>query len=954
MVIKSLKIEGYGELNKLTIHFNSGFNMIFGANESGKSTLTRCIAALLYGQSSLDRKGIKEKEIMRPWDGSNYRASMVYELKNKGKFRIYRDFENEKVTVTHLDTGKEITDSFSRDSNGEPGFAKEHLGIDNKCFSSTGFILQNEMSKLENGGKISNRIMSIVDQSESNISYMESTVRLKNLREEIGSEEVPWTPLGELALSVSSRESSLNEMENKQREVARLEEDRGKLQQELKDIEKEFKKLLYTRSKLELKKNQSVLDRVRQLEEEIPKTQYKIERTMRYGYITIEGRSKLFSLKSEIDSLKKLFNDIDNNREAMMNEYRRTKDELNEKEKLLSIDEDILERFNIADVPREARSSIIETKTKMLNNSREKMEEIKKQYIKEADKFSGFRNAGEYNEKVSDLETKISKKEILEMKESELERLGGELKKLNSLIMSRVLISILVMTFGGFLSIYSFTRGIFDTTFSQITSDHILFGVGLGILIFGIIYWLSSLTIRKEKTLVRNNISKRNEEIKEIKDDVISAQIGLKELFTKIGVLSVDELRSKYREFNRLKIDMETTVNLVKALEKEILSLSGDYEESLELKQVIIDLNYIKPEDKITNEVMLRLKDDYRKAGALKKKVESMRERYENLADERNEYNSKIEKLKNEIKEILTEAQVDSPEVYDEALKNIRELERNKTHINSMMDKKRLLLGEKKVSDITKKIQRLERDLVFIEKENPDFITIDVTLVDPDTITDKVEELRPRQMDITSHLSVLETRIQTIKERYLNRDHSGEYEKLKKDFQNLKKHKKAIDIAIETIKIAGREFHEKYFNPAISSAMKDVLKKITGKYEDVVINEEMHLSVRSRNNEKPVEIESLSRGTIDQVYFALRLGIAGILSKENIHLPLVMDEPFNQFDQERRERTLEILLSPGFKRQVLMFTGRKEQKNELAHILKKEKRKASLVHLGAMELIKPV
>ena len=954
MVIKSLKINGYGELHKLTVHFNDGFNMIFGPNESGKSTLTRCIAALFYGQKSLDRGNIKEKEIMRPWDSSHYSASMDYEIKNEGKFRVFRDFENNKITITNLNTGEDITDCFRRDYNDEPCFAREHLGIDNKCFSSTGLVLQNEMSKLEDRGRISNRIMSVVDQSESNVSYMESITRLEKLREEIGSEEVPWTPLGELSLSVSTREDSIQEMEKKQKEVDKLEKDREKLQQELKDIEKEFKKLLYTRSKLELEKNQSVLNRVRELEEEIPKMQYKLDRTMRYGYITIEGRSELFSLKSEIDSLKKRFNEIDGNRESMMDEYRKTRDELNEKQKLLDIDVDILERFNITDVPREVRSSIIATKTKMLESSREKMEEIKKRYIEEADKFSSFRNSEEYNEKVSDLETKISKKEILEMKESELERLGTESKKLDSLIISRVVISIVVMLFGGFLSIYSFTRGIFDTTFSTITSDHILFGVGLGILVFGIIYWISSLSIRKEKALVTNNISRRNEEIKEIKDDVVSAQIGLKELFTRIGALSVDELRKRYREFNRLKIDMETTVNLVKALEKEILSLTGDYEESMELKQILIELEYVKPDEKITDEVMHKIKDDYRNAGELRKKVESMREKYEKLADERNEFNKRIGEIDARIKEILKEAQVDSLEIYDEALKNIRELEQNKAQRNSLMDKKRLLLGEKKISDITKKIERLERDLIFIEKENPDLTQIDLSSVDPDSIADQREQLRPRQMDITSQLSALDTRIQSIRERYLNLDHSGEYKKLKEDYQKLKMHKKAIDIAIEEIKKAGRKFHEELFVPAISSAMKDTLRKITGKYEDVIIDEKMHLWVREGKDKKAMDIESLSRGTIDQVYFALRLGIAGMLTTGETQLPLVMDEPFNQFDHGRRERTLEILLSPDFKRQVIIFTGSKTQKQEIAHILKNENRKASLVHLGEMELIKPV
>lgn len=952
MVIKSLKIDGYGKLHGVTVLFSQGFNMIYGPNETGKSTLVRCLVSLLYGQNALNRDGLNEKDLMVPWDGSPYRASLEYELNDGGKFRVTRDFNTGNVTVINLGTKEDVTPSFSRDSDDEPRFAVEHLGLEKNCFVSTVLIQQNEMSKLESRKDITRKILSIVDKSGGDTGYIDGINKLKAAAEEIGSDEVPWTPLGKLAMVVSSREDAIRETEKKKKEVEKLEADKEQLQADLKGVEKEFRKLLYLRSRTDLDKYQSIIDQVKTLEEEIPKLQYKLDRTIRYGMVDMEGRTRLYSIKAEVDSLNKRLKETEERRGGMMDEYRSLKDTLNERKGILEIDGDILEQFDITEVPKEKRSALIESRKQMLESSNREMEEIKKRYIEEADKFSSFRNAEEYNERVSDLEAKIGKKELLEMKEEELKRLSGESEKLKSMIRSRVLISILLMVAGGLLSLSGFAD-VFSVEILKFAQDRLIFGAGLVMLIFGIIYWLTSFPLRRDRELTDNNISKRNEEIKGIKDDVASARMGLKELFTRVGVLSVDDLRTKYREFNRLKIDMETTLNLVKTLEKELSSLLGDYEESAELKQLMIVLGYVKEDEKIEPEHMKKFRDDYRETKKLEDRVENMRREYEALADDRKELSEKIKLLDSEMKAILSEGQVQDLEAYDAALNDINEMNSNRADLNSMLDKKKLLLQDRKLGDFIKRAERIRIDLKHIESENPDFPSLDISGVDPDGIADELENLRPRQMDITSRLSSLEMMIQNIRERYLNRDDTAEFKQMKREMNRLLRHKQALEIAVEEIRKAGREFHEKFFAPRLSRCMEDLLFKITGKYNDVIIDEKLNVSVRSSEDTAPIGIENLSRGAVDQVYFALRAGIIRMLSDCEPNLPLVMDEPFLQFDEDRRKRTLEILTAGNVKRQVLLFTDSRKQKQELAELLKSSGRKAGLVHIGDLELIKP-
>ena len=52
MKIKELRLKNFGKFTNKEIHFSDGMNVIYGENESGKSTLYTFIRAMLFG---LDR-----------------------------------------------------------------------------------------------------------------------------------------------------------------------------------------------------------------------------------------------------------------------------------------------------------------------------------------------------------------------------------------------------------------------------------------------------------------------------------------------------------------------------------------------------------------------------------------------------------------------------------------------------------------------------------------------------------------------------------------------------------------------------------------------------------------------------------------------------------------------------------------------------------------------------------
>ncbi|MBI3976440.1 MAG: hypothetical protein HY334_08630, partial [Armatimonadetes bacterium] len=73
---------------------------------------------------------------------------------------------------------------------------------------------------------------------------------------------------------------------------------------------------------------------------------------------------------------------------------------------------------------------------------------------------------------------------------------------------------------------------------------------------------------------------------------------------------------------------------------------------------------------------------------------------------------------------------------------------------------------------------------------------------------------------------------------------------------------------------------------------------------------------------QPVE-PALSRGTADQVYLAVRLALVEVLS-EGRRPPLLLDDPFASFDQERLAAAMALLRRVSETHQILLFTCRPE------------------------------
>ena len=93
----------------------------------------------------------------------------------------------------------------------------------------------------------------------------------------------------------------------------------------------------------------------------------------------------------------------------------------------------------------------------------------------------------------------------------------------------------------------------------------------------------------------------------------------------------------------------------------------------------------------------------------------------------------------------------------------------------------------------------------------------------------------------------------------------------------------------------------------------NIEKFSNGKYKSVSLDNGISVELE---NGKYVSVESLSTGTIEQIYLALRLSVIDELSPET--LPIMLDEAFAYYDDERLAAALKFLNE--IDNQVLIFT----------------------------------
>lgn len=276
----------------------------------------------------------------------------------------------------------------------------------------------------------------------------------------------------------------------------------------------------------------------------------------------------------------------------------------------------------------------------------------------------------------------------------------------------------------------------------------------------------------------------------------------------------------------------------------------------------------------------------------LSKKVEENKklqvfEKNKTALEQVNIINAKIEVFEND-----KNAQLKIMEETKEKIKSLKEIEKEKLK-NTYRTKVDIYEINKLVNseDINAKIEEITNE-----------------------INEKKLELHRIELNKNNIMPQLEDLAQ-IEEDLVNTEE--EYDGLMKKNNSMIVVKQALEDAYSKMK--------NNVTPKFTSSLSENIAKISNnKYNKVCLNDENGMMVELASGEI-VPAERLSLGTIDQLYLSLRLSMNTEVSNEN--MPVILDEAFAYYDEERLENILKYLADNYKDKQIIILTCTNREEN---------------------------
>ena len=145
----------------------------------------------------------------------------------------------------------------------------------------------------------------------------------------------------------------------------------------------------------------------------------------------------------------------------------------------------------------------------------------------------------------------------------------------------------------------------------------------------------------------------------------------------------------------------------------------------------------------------------------------------------------------------------------------------------------------------------------------------------------------------------------------------------------LEKRYAALTLAQNTLAEASAQLQRR-FAPRIASRAQELMSAFTGgRYDRLTLGEDLSLRAGTGGETTTREAMWRSDGTVDQLYLALRLAVAEVLTPE---APLILDDALVRFDDERVKAALEVLRTAGEDRQIILFTCHNREDKILTEI----------------------
>jgi len=241
--INKIQVNQFGKIEDKKIELKK-FNLIYGKNESGKSTLLDFILSMYYGISkNKNGKSYSDYDQYKPWNEKDFSGKMSYTLDSGKEINVYRNFNKKNPELTD-ENGKDISKEFDIDKTKGNQFFVEQTGVDENIINSTVITMQKETELDQSTQNILlQKIANLAESGNEEVSYKTAMNKLdRMLLNEVGTQKSSERPINIVNENISKIENELEEINSYKSFENEYQEKKNNIQKQIQE-ENENKKI---------------------------------------------------------------------------------------------------------------------------------------------------------------------------------------------------------------------------------------------------------------------------------------------------------------------------------------------------------------------------------------------------------------------------------------------------------------------------------------------------------------------------------------------------------------------------------------------------------------------------------------------------------------------------------------------------------------------------------------
>lgn len=867
-------------------HFNpEGLSLLLGNNEMGKSTLVRGLLAGLYGEPQGSREAKAFRERLSPWSGDKKGPGLLLDIlaKDGKQLTIHRDFGLKAVQVTETLSRLERTSEFQ--VSGKIFAIGESAKFTKLCratFEKTALLQQNDLKDFKSSDDLVTAIEKVIDSGESGMTAEEARMLLKAAE----SQTDPVRGGDPIKLSnVLARLSSA--IEELLQEKNLLENDYDAYQGQFKALEELLEKAGQSKTQIQQQEirviqaeyltNERAIQKQQALQEELEAVQVRIKALSSYQAFPIHSREDIQSLYGQF---------------ILMNESLAKKQEtLSALGQDLSVQERVLSTFQW-DPNNFSQPEDISYRLQQLEELKQQYRQAKESFEKERERLEGQnQDCSRFHRLFSRFRSFPPDKALAIYQFIEQQKRHDIPKSRSWIFLSAILalgllLSCLLLTH----PLLGFALGVSGATW-------------LALIIAKYVRWKrdEKLFSAQQASLIQQ-LEKWQADTKAILPQMPKLEIlqDLAWLHEKKQALFSSYV-SLWQAVEQREQDLESTLLLLKTM----LNIGWDESESLTRRL----------------DSMIPVLESYKAFKTHCQTRQSLQEELDSVKKSCTTDRETCLGIEQHIRELFTSAGIPEIESVEEGMalyqQGIDRYSEFKNLESQLQEKQQHLYSEEEIN----RLRSYLRDFAetFHSVELPEHLGSEFEE------RQKLKHFEEEQNRLKEEINQLRFSIFEKQEHYNRRypELQRELDEKRVLLQRYQDYTEALAMAQDVLQAISQDTYTQW-SQRLNQRVNRYLKGFRSPYGDIRFTPDLRFSFMDSNQREHSQVGSLqqlSQGARDQVYLAVRLAITDYLSQESGHLPLILDDPFVNLDDERFLYALEALVEAGATgQQILLFS----------------------------------